>query len=157
MINDTHENRRNLANKQLEIFHRQIEADRNRRITTRNWFATVWAAVLLAISSDRLGTLEEITQLLLLIILIGTFWILETFAQTFVFLNSERAEKLEMRLMQDDFSTPLVRDNFFLSGWKDVPYARKLRAFMSVLLTTESVWAFYVVALFSSIGFVFSV
>lgn len=112
---ELHGARRELANKQLDHFYRNIEADRGRRIATRNWFITTWTAVLIAVSSNRLG-IQGIAKLFLLVTPIVAFWLLETLSHTFVVLNSERAEKLEIRLMKDEFSEPLTRNNFLVAG-----------------------------------------
>ena len=150
---ELHKVRRELANKQLDYFYRNIEADRGRRLATRNWFITIWTAVLIAVSSNRLG-IQGIAKLFLLVTPVISFWLLETLSQIFVVLNSERAEKLEIRLMEDNFKEPLTRSDFLVAGWNEITYTQKIKAFLKNLFQLESVWVFYCTALACSIGFV---
>ena len=149
---ELHVARRELANKQLDHFYRSVEADRGRRIATRNWFITTWTAVLIAVSSNRLG-IQGIAKLFLLVTPIITFWLLEMLTHTHVALNRERAKELEIRLMKDEFSEPLTRTNFLVAGWDDVTYRQKVETYLKSLFQVESVWVFYCTALLCSIGF----
>ena len=100
-INEDHKIgiRRDFARNQLENFYKHIEADRGRRMITRNWFITVWIAVLVAIGSKRLEV-QETVRVFLVITPIIAFWLFETLTQTFIALNAERARKLERRLLE---------------------------------------------------------
>ncbi|MEO0645878.1 MAG: hypothetical protein AAFZ17_06975 [Cyanobacteria bacterium J06650_10] len=84
---------------------------------------------------------------------IVAFWLLENLIQSYIVVNEERAKNLEMRLMEDDFTMPLLRENFLITGWSEIPHRKKLRTFFRTFSTSEGVWAFYCAALACSIGF----
>ena len=135
-----------IAQKQLEQFYSTIAQVKQQIIEIRKWSITVWIAIMIGLSSNKI-VIDEYFEPIIVFFPIIAFWLLEGFQVTWLSVDTKKAKQVEQFIASGSIESELPIENFYVSSYGTFTYFQKTRMFLDSIFLTESVVFFYLILL----------